>query len=79
MRPWSPSVVVCVRDDLGLGIGKEALDLGVQQWVVGLQCQTIVAAAVDDVPGDLDLCSHGIDGDQCPLQRQPREQQRNSL
>jgi len=79
VRPLLDATVVAVgrgvrRDLVCGGIGEEALDVGVEQWAVLLEGQAIVAAAFENLRGDLDLGAHGIDGDERALQHEPVEQ-----
>jgi hypothetical protein len=48
-------------------IGKEGLNFCPEGWPVVLQREQIIAAAVDDGLGDLDLGSDRIDGDEDPF------------
>ena len=64
MRPWPFSTVV-LRDEFlrrrGVEIG---LDFGFQRRLIALQRQQKIGLVRDDLGGDLDLTSHGVDGDE---------------
>ena len=57
--------------------GEEGLDLPAEGRPVGLEGEQIVAAAVDDGLGDLDLGPDGVDGDERAGQVQALQQQRD--
>ena len=63
--------------DFGLGVIEVAPDLVVQAGLVVLECQQVVAAAVEGGLRDLGLHPDGVDGDKRADEGQAFEQQRD--
>ena len=56
---------------------EEGDDVPVEKRAIGLQRRQFVAAARNDLFRDVDLGSHGVDGDERAFEFEPFEQQRN--
>ncbi len=67
--------VAAVAQDLG--VVEEEGDVGMQGGLIALEGEQVVAALIDDLPGDLAMAAHRIDGDDRALERMHFQQLRD--